>query len=356
MTDPTSTLLLSNSYDHVLGAREATAAYLEQHPDAVKQIHDHLLAYMYLQMLIPQSVQRITSGHILPYSESQIELESSTQLAFMAFYKPAMICLRNCLELGLLSVFYDANDDSEVVIQEWLHSREDTPFKRRIIDGLSRIDNVSALNFRIPLLDRVSALYRELSNYVHTAGYRYSARELNYANFCMFQEKAFNCWFTHLKAVVGTLSMLFLCKYPIGFHYTPMDEKFGIEGPLAGFLNPHQSNLVKSCIGAEYMPALENICGNDAKALELAEWVNARPDITNEEWDAQFERENKRDIENYGYRYWYEHIEKPLIDSSKEYADYMNARLPALGAWAQSQGWYEKGTVHLPPDTSAEKP
>ncbi len=142
----------------------------------------------------------------------------------MGFYKAAIISVRSSLELGLLYVYYDREDNSETIIKEWLSSKEPTPFKKKIISGLTKIDNVAAFNFKIPILNQISDLYGLLSNYVHTSGYKYASRSLNKANFNRFNDKSLRKWLGYFVKTINYLTALFLCKYPIGLHYTPIDD------------------------------------------------------------------------------------------------------------------------------------
>jgi len=87
------------------------------------------LAWVYHSIggVIPQTTKNLWSGHFFPWEESWEEIQVSFNPCLFGFYKQAMVSLRSGLELGLLSVYWNLNDDGHKVIQDWLSSREDTP-------------------------------------------------------------------------------------------------------------------------------------------------------------------------------------------------------------------------------------
>ena len=219
--------------------------------------------------------------------ESQYELECSFQLARLAFYKHSFISLRNAFELGLLSVYWDRNDDSEIIIKKWYESREDTPFKKQIIKGLNSINNIKEFCKCYDLIERIEKIYNNLSDFNHTKGHAFSANDLNQANFTRFNEIALLDWIEQYEKVVQLLLTIHILKYPVAIQYTPMEQKFGINGLVGTFLDVEQSELIKSVLEPEELIILQQISDNDKNAKTLAAWVNSHPDISEEEYEKQ---------------------------------------------------------------------
>ena len=80
-----------------------------------------------VQGVIPHTNESFWSGHFFPMTECWEELQVSLNLCHFGFYKQAMCSLRSALELGLLSVYWNINDDGHISIKDWLKSEEDTP-------------------------------------------------------------------------------------------------------------------------------------------------------------------------------------------------------------------------------------
>lgn len=244
------------------------------------------------------------------------------------------------MELGLLCVYYDRDDNSESVILDWLKSQEPTPFKKKIIDGLSKIDNVTAFNFKVPILSHISDLYSDLSNYVHTKGISYSSFHLNGSNVNNFNKKTFLLWRNLLCVVVDDLTILFLLKYPIGLLDTPIDEKFGLNGPAGGFLNPHQRIKILDRLDPKVSSVLTELGRNDADAQGMAQAIVDMPDISDEEMQEQADQIDRTDIERMGYHLWYKNMIKPTVEYDGELSDEMAKHIKNMEKWAKENGHF----------------
>jgi hypothetical protein len=96
-------LSLLHSDERVLSILNQTNEVLETHKsDIADRISDSVWILRSLYDLLPETTESIWSGHVFPLSEAQYELESSIVFCKFGFYKHAIGCLRNVLELGLL--------------------------------------------------------------------------------------------------------------------------------------------------------------------------------------------------------------------------------------------------------------
>jgi hypothetical protein len=272
----------------------------------ISVLDDLCLGYKSIMDLLPESLDSLFSGHIFPYLESYIEFENCINQLLIGFYKSSLLSLRSCFELGLIHIFYDRNDKSEEDIQRWLNSDENTPFRKQLIRGLKSIDNIQLFSGKTDILERVDFLYNELSNYVHTCGYKYSTKNLNKSNSNQFNKDSFKLVSTYCIEVIQVLVTLFLLKYPIGLHYTPIDDKFGLNPIIGNFLNPDQAFYVKKIVPPKYLNDLEQICFNDKKAITLAKWVNDLPDLTEDDLQKQVDEQDINEIKDFGFSKWSE--------------------------------------------------
>ncbi len=303
-------------------------------------------AFRELQDLIPQTLQKAFSGHTFPLLQAQDELRNCVALAHIGFYQHAIVGLRWVLELGVLSVYWDRTNTAERDIQEWLASDADTPFKRHIVDGLMGIPNVARYceqsSFRVDL----ETLYGELSNYQHVKGMRYSSHHHTpLGSSVRFSEDAFERWIELAFEVVRLVTTVHLLKYPVALQDMPVDQKFGLNGPMGGFLNPCQANELRSLFEAEELTELQEISDGDPEARALAEEFQRRPDITEEQLQQQFLRDDQFWIEQQGFRSWLREELKlhPAKDSDAETDPDFLSRVAELKAWASERGWLEHG-------------
>jgi len=321
-----------------------TETYFENNPEFAEEIDKYLIVFRAIMDLVPLTVENFLSGNLFPYLEAEYELNSSIFFAENGFYKHAITSLRSVLELGLLNVYWDVNDNSHIEIQEWLHSKKDTPFRKEIIKKLLENRNIKEFDKQKDYFTNVGNVYLKLCNYTHTKGARYSSRALSTSNYNTFNEKALKYWLVLLKDVIKLVMILHILKYPLAYQYTPIDEKFGLNPPAGGFLNPTQADHVREIFDENTNLLLQQISDSDDDAKQAAEWVNNMPDITEEQIDQQLIKQDQENIKHWvgGFSKWLEQEEKILqmeikskntkaIKSTKKHIERMTA-------WAKKEG------------------
>ena len=282
-----------NSDENILQVLEQSNEYLELHPEISSQIKEILDIFRSLEDLIPQTLENIMSGHMFPLVEANTELENSIALCKFGFYKHAFMALRSVLELGLLSVYWDIDGNSHINIQKWLRSIEDTPFKKDIFTKLKTNEYFLKFDDKHKIFENISMLSKQLSNFVHTKGHHYSSMDLGNANSNRFNEKSLCKWLESVMAVSKSVVILHILKYPVAFQHTPVEQKFGINGPVGLFLEPIYAEKIKRFLDKDVVNTLQEISNNDPEAKSLAQWVNDQPDITDEALHAQIEEFEK---------------------------------------------------------------
>lgn len=322
----------------------ATAKFFDEHSEYARIIDDYISVFHNISDLIPATVDNFWSGNLFPYTEAEYELHSSVYFATRGFYKHALNSLRSVLELGLLSVYWDIQDKSHIEIQEWLHSKEDTPFRRKIQKRLLENENIKKFDEEGGFFAQLDDIYKKLSSFTHTKGARYSSRALTVSNFNTFQEKSLKYWVRSLQQVIRLVMALHILKYPVAYQYTPIDDKFGLNGPAGGFWNPRQAERVKEIFDEETNALLQKISDADPDAIALAEWVQNFPDITEEEFEQQSIDFEKRSIQHYagGFPKWLEH-QKQVMDmydqhNLPEAKAKLEKRIAFLTQWASEEG------------------
>lgn len=289
---------LSNSDERILQVLKESNEYLESKNEISSKIEEIVWIFRYLEDLMPQTVEKFWSGHMFPLVEANTELESSIEFCKLGFYKHALIALRNVLELGLLSVYWDIDDKSQVDIQNWLYSFESTPFRKKtVFPKLKTNQNIKNFDDKHKIFNDIDNLFGELSNFVHTKGRYHSSLDLGNANFNRFNEKSLLNWIEFMIKVVKFIVIIHVLKYPVALQYTPLDQKFGLNSPAGGFLEPSQSEAIKQFLDENILKTLQAISDSDDEAIGMAKWVNEQPDITEEGMKAQveeFEKMNKK--------------------------------------------------------------
>lgn len=334
---------------HVLGnpdeAVQSTANLLQRDPDLASRISNLLVAFRDIADLIPQTLDKFGSGHFFPFIEAETELNSAILLAQRGFYRYALVALRTVLELGLLSTYWDRADRAEVEIQDWLHSVMPTPRAAEILKGLRTIPAVRAFEQSFDLAKLLHEIYGELSNFVHTRGYRFSSQNLNRANVVQFNETAFRHWADCFQSVVRLVIIVHLLKYPVGLQSTPLMTKFGMNEPAGGFLNPSQAHRIRKVLTPGQAEVLQRISDADPSAVALAFHIQEMPDISDEEFEQQVLESDKRMIQMQGFHAWSEQeleTYRSIRDPNPEVFAEMQKRIEALREWAEANGFMER--------------
>ncbi len=287
-------------------ASTSTDEFIEAHPEIAASITDSHEVFRHLLQLPPLTKENLWSGNLAPIIESEREATTSVTLARMGLYKQALTSLRSALELGLLAVYWDADDQSYVDIQNWWRGGARTPQSRIVEQRLQLIPGVAAYLTRDPeFFVRVRQLGDGLGGYVHTRGGRYSTGGLvPITNLPVFAVDALQIWVDQLASVAQSVLAIHLMKYPVGLQVTPLSEKFGLNPPAGGFVEPWMRDRFRAILPESVRDALQEVSDSDTDALERAAWVKGHPDIAEAEYAEQVERQDRELIQGGGFENW----------------------------------------------------
>jgi hypothetical protein len=152
-------------------------------------------------------------------------------------------------------------------------------------------------------------------------------------------------WIALFDRVTRVVSAVHLLKYPVGLQYTPISEKFGLNGPVGIFLEPGQSERVKGIFDEKTLGILQKISDEDSNAIAQAEWVNQHPDLTEEEFEQQVFESDKSSIEMEGWASWSkfeaEELQRLKTNNSEFYNKHLE-RFELLRAWAKERNLFSE--------------
>lgn len=334
--------LLTTSDEHVSDCLAASHAYYTEHTEFAEVLDDIFLALRAVEDLIPQDGDRFWSGHFFPTSECVSQAEISFQLAMRGFYREAFVSARSFLDLGLLSVFWDKDDRSHLAIQEWLRSREDTPFfKNQLLRAIMSIPAFAQFQQRIDLHGWAKDQYDFLSDYVHIKGIAYSNRGMWQANFPRFSQGSLEKWSSAFAEVARLVLVAHTLRYPLALQFTPIDEKFGLNSPVGSFLRPEQIAQIRSFLPNHMIDILQEISDSDAAAVSIAQQIVALPDITEEQFRLQAEHQDKWYIEMNGFQEWARSLGSPHSGGDAETIERRGIYAARLERWSRETGNYD---------------
>lgn len=339
--------------DKSIEVYKETEKYFETKPEIKKRIEKLGWIYHTVGMIIPQNFENFWSGHYFPFIDSWEELQVSfTQICF-GLYKQAFVSLRSGLELGMLSVYFNINDDGHNVVKEWLQAKNkkeaDTPFAKTIWKILLQNDNIRKFNEKHDI-ETVHKNLGYLHNYVHTKGAKHSnCMGLLKSNSQTFEAELISKWLESYADIISLVSTLHLLKYPISVIRFDYSKKFGIDIPSFGGLEEYNFEKIASILPEKYLEDIKLIANEDPTTQETIHEIRAFPDMTEEQVELQIINLEKMSIENgEGFTKWLENQENFLnILGVDEFSDKMKTRIELLKQWAEENNFMESKTKRL---------
>ncbi|PSW28937.1 hypothetical protein C9J19_09190 [Photobacterium phosphoreum] len=318
-----------------------TVAHLEIDEDLLSKYENLTWTYRDVGRMIPMTTENFFSGHFFPYSQSVEEFQVSTNLAFSGFYKQAFISLRGALELGLMSVYYNINDDGHDFIKSWLKAEDswdaNTPSAKRIWNILLSNENIKRFDGKYGLQN----LFKDLgflSNYAHAKGYKYS----NFvgkikSNYQTFELKVFIHWLDTYEKIVRLVTTLHMIKYPISCIRYDWDRKVGFDNPFPVCDIPIVDRL-EEIIGYDFFNEIQQIANEDDATQDLMNHIFDMPDLTEQAREDKIIKLDKLMIEcGNGFEAWKEN-EFSFYSSVSSVA---KQKMCELELWAKLNGHYE---------------
>ncbi|WP_396601672.1 hypothetical protein [Algibacter sp. R77976] len=333
--------------DKSIEVYKKTSEYLLENPNIKEKIEELGWFYHIIGMTIPQNWDNFWSGHIFPFSESWEELQISFNLVCFGLYKQAFISLRSALELGMLSVYYNINDEGHKMVQDWLSSKDsndaNTPRASTIWKVLLSNENIKKFDKEHNLKKRFEEL-GFLHNYVHTKGNKYSNKLGRFkSNSQTFEPDLIDSWLNTYEKIASIVCTLHLLKYPISVVKYDYSRKFGIDIPSFGGLETFNIEKIRKILPEYYLESIEKIAETDISTQETIKEIKSFPDKTEEEVEEQVLFIEKLTIEGCGFKKWLEQQNNLLkLFNEKEFSEVMINRIEVLKKWSIENDYFDK--------------
>lgn len=333
--------------DKSIEVYKETEKFFEENPEIKKRIEELGWIYHTVGMIIPQNSENFWSGHYFPFNDSWEELQVSfTQICF-GLYKQAFVSLRGGLELGMLSVYFNINDDGHNAVAEWLHAKEnreaDTPFAKTIWKIILQNDNIRKFNEKHNI-ETVHKNFGYLHDYVHAKGAKHSNQMgILKNNSQTFEAELISKWLKSYADIISLICTLHLLKYPISVVRFDYNKKFGIDIPSFGGLEEYNFDKIAAILPDKYIEDIKLIAKEDPTTQRTIQEINALPDMTEEQVEEQIINLEKMFIKNgEGFTSWLDDQEKQLKSFGiEEFDNEMKARIELLKKWAEENNFME---------------
>ncbi|MFZ3059249.1 MAG: hypothetical protein WA102_05855 [Candidatus Methanoperedens sp.] len=264
-----------------------TVNYLEKDKIICQNILKAYEAFNECGMVYPITTDNFLSGERIPLIEAEETNEILLFQVFSGMYKISFQLLREILELVLLQ-FYIYFEDDKKFLRNWLKGEVGTPFKKEMKKALHKSEAYELANPKFNLDSQLDRIYENLSGYIHTQGIKYSHKELKNTNRPVFSEKSLvkfsDVYFETIKYCI----LLIAINFPNAIEPLPIFSKFGHNAPFS-FINESKVQKIRSIFTKAELLELDDLSLNNKDFLDLKAYVEAMPDLTQDEISKTFE-------------------------------------------------------------------
>ncbi len=245
----------------------------------------HFFAHQVLPECFPSDFESLKKIWLFPILEAGLELEYALLFAKAGVYKVAYMSLRNFMELSLVCFHFLLMAKGKG--NEWVKGQISTPFKREILNVLFDNEDFRHFDQHIQVKESINRIYSALSDICHTRGQPCSHMALSKGNFPRCIEESVQAFIARAKDVLDIVITCFVGVNPIILFPLPLDEKFGMNGPMSGFLQEYEVEALRKLLKPESLKALLTYYEADPSVLSIRQYFEDLPDITEEEFKQQ---------------------------------------------------------------------
>jgi len=286
----------------IYGINERVDASFEFIKTNYENLPELELAIDYIEYLhsdtIKAEISQLERLGYYPSTETEMELDHSIKHALIGSYKSSFSDLRRALELTITGVYLSSEEVDKQKALHWIMSIDDTPGFSNVLSKLIKNGRFKDINDKCEWKSSLQNLYWQLSDFSHNKGQLKGYRELNNPNFFTAGTSMptiktgtlqLFCDF-YIKTVKEIVALQSLYN-PLILVGVPFEEKFGLEGPMSGYLNNGQAEAINKLIPTNYRDYFDQLISNDEEIKSVVEYFHSLPDLTEDDLKEQAKRQ-----------------------------------------------------------------
>lgn len=141
------------------------------------------------------------------------DLRASFYLLLGGYYRQAILCLRNWLEMRLLGIYFGLAERDKSKYSDWKLGKFEAPFGKRLIKRLFSIAKFQKADKQVGLRDNLKILYAELSAFTHGAGLEKYDLQANTDNVPRHNGTSVDLWFILMKRTFVQVAFCMFVAY-----------------------------------------------------------------------------------------------------------------------------------------------
>jgi hypothetical protein len=141
------------------------------------------------------------------------DLRASFYLLLGGYYRQAILCLRNWLEMRLLGICFGLVEQDHSKYEDWKLGKFEAPFGKRLIGRLFARAEFQKADNRFGLRARLKSLYSELSAFTHGAGLEKYDLQANTDNVPRYNSASADLWFALMNRTFAEVAFCLFVAY-----------------------------------------------------------------------------------------------------------------------------------------------
>jgi len=146
--------------------------------------------------------------------ESETDLKASIYLSLGGYYRQALGCLRNWLEITLIGIYYsEYYKGKNSRFEQFINGKRQAPIGKNLFNSLFERKSLKKADSKIGLRSYLANLYNELSSFIHCKGTEQYKLQDGRDNVPRFLKRSFDIWFEFLKKVIRINVLILIITY-----------------------------------------------------------------------------------------------------------------------------------------------
>jgi hypothetical protein len=141
------------------------------------------------------------------------DLRASIYLLLGGYYRQAIFCIRNWMEIRLTGIYYGFIDRNPKNYKDWKSGKIEGPFGRTLIGRLFSRSEFRIIDKRTNLRKHLEVLYGQLSAFTHGGGIERFNLQSETDNVPRFNPKSVQWWFIFLARAFSEVALCFITAY-----------------------------------------------------------------------------------------------------------------------------------------------
>lgn len=141
------------------------------------------------------------------------DLRASFYLVLGGYYRQAILCLRNWLEMRLLGIYFGCVEHDPAKYRDWKSGTLQPPFGRRLIRCLFARADFRRADAQFNLRDRLEALYSDLSSFTHGGGLEKYNLQRDTDNVPRYNRASVSLWLSTVERAFAEIAFWLFLTY-----------------------------------------------------------------------------------------------------------------------------------------------